>query len=103
MKVTEILRKFLQYEDFHYANDLNCPYCDKSGFFPSGQKEKPIIIGWCETNIGYMGVFECPVCGQKFRFHCTVSTWNADLREFDHYLYFYAKRCANFEEIKKRL
>jgi len=50
-----------------------------------------------------MGIFECPLCGQKFRFHCTIGTWIADIDEFDYYLYFYAEKCANFEEIDKQL
>ena len=49
-----------------------------------------------------MGVFEC-TCGQRYRFHCTVGTWIADDDEFDHYLYYKAKECANWEEIKEKL
>lgn len=107
MKVVDILPKFPQYEDFPYAGDLECPECGKSGFFDydwaKTKHSKPNLIGWCETNIGYMAVFECPECGQKFRFHCTIGTWTADIDEFDYYLYTYAKRSANFEEIKKKL
>ena len=58
--------------------------------------------GWCDTNIGKMGVFEC-TCGQRYRFHCTVMTWTADDDEFDRYLYYKAKECTNWEEIKKQL
>ena len=64
--------------------------------------EKPKLIGWCDTNIGKMGVFEC-TCGQRYRFHCTVMTWTADDNEFDMYLYYKAKECTNWEEIKKQL
>lgn len=104
MKVTDVLPKFPQYESFPYARDLSCPNCDKSGFpLVEGKLEKPNLVGWCETNIGYMGVFECPKCGQKFRFHCTIGTWTADIEDFDYYLYFYAEKCANFEEIKQKL
>ena len=106
MRVVDILPKFPQYEDFPYAPDLECPNCGKSGFYDSdwGQTHiKPILVGWCETNIGYMAVFECPECGQRFRFHCTIGTWTADIDEFDHYLYYYAEICANIDEINKKL
>jgi len=103
MRVVDVLTKYPQYEDFPYAKDLMCPNCNKSGFSPIEPLEKPNLIGWCETNVGYMGIFECPLCGQKFRFHCTIGTWIADIDEFDYYLYFYAEKCANFEEIDKQL
>ena len=103
MKVVDILDKYPQYEDIPYARDFICPNCEKSGFYPVGTLHKPNLIGWCETNIGYMGVFECPLCGQKFRLHCTIGTWTADIDEFDHYLYYYAEKCANFDEIKNKL
>ena len=64
--------------------------------------KKPKLIGWSDTNIGKMGVFEC-TCGQRYRFHCTVMTWIADDDEFDRYLYYKAKECTNWEEIKKQL
>ena len=105
-RLIDILPKFPQYEDIPYAGDFECPECGKSGFFDYnwGTKHiKPLLVGWCETNIGKMGVFECPECHQKFRFHCTIGTWIADIDEFDYYLYTYAERSANWEEIKKRL
>ena len=100
MSIKDKLIKFPQYEDFPYARDLICPNCEKSGFSPLGNLEKPNLVGWCETNVGYMGVFECPKCGQKFRFHCTIGTWTADWDEFEYYLCFYAERCANFEQLE---
>lgn len=110
MRVIDIIPKIPQYEDFEYAPDFNCPECDKSGFFEhkgfySSEKtlEKPKLIGWTETNIGKMGVFECPVCGKKFRFHCTIGTWIADANEFDFHLYRFAQKCSNWEEIKEKL
>ena len=77
MKVTDVIPKFSQYEGISYAGDFNCPQCDKSGFFDFQweNREKPNLIGWCETNIGYMAIFECPICFEKFRFHCTIGTW----------------------------
>jgi len=105
-RIVDILPKIPQYENIPYAADFNCPECDKSGFFDVDwltKRERPNMIGWTETNIGYMAVFECPLCGQKFRFHCTIGTWIADIDEFDYYLYIYARKCANWEDIKKEL
>ena len=105
-KLIDVLPKFPQYNDFPYAADLECPECGKSGFFDfnyGAKHEKPNLIGWCETNIGYMGVFECPLCGQKFRFHCTIGTWTANIDEFEYYLYTYIDKCANSEEIKNKI
>lgn len=105
MSLLDILQKFPQYEQFPYAEGLNCPECDKSGFYnqPWENRSKPKLIGWTETHIGPMAVFECPDCGCKYRFHTTIGRWNADLDEFEDYLYFHAKRCSNWEEIKKQL
>lgn len=103
MRLVDLLPKFPQYEDFPYARDFICPNCDGSGFDPIKLLAKPNLVGWCETYIGYMGVFECSQCRQKFRFHCTIGTWTADIDKFDYYLYFYAKRCANFEQLQKQL
>lgn len=109
-RIIDIIQKFPQYEDIPYAGDFNCPNCEKSGFFEtkgfySSEKslEKPKLIGWCETNIGKMGVFECPVCHEKFRFHSTIGTWIADEDEFDFHLYRFAKKCSNWEELKKQI
>lgn len=111
MKVIDVIAKIPQYEDIPYAPDFNCPNCDKSGFFDhkgfyhSQEKniESPKLIGWTETNIGKMAVFECPVCHEKFRFHCTIGTWIADDDEFDLHLYRFAQKCTNWEEIKEKL
>lgn len=107
-RLVDILPKIPQYEDIPYAGDLNCPHCDKSGFYEYdwNRTEKllpPKVIGWCETNIGYMAVFECPCCGNKFRFHTTIGSWIAPIEEFDFYLYYKAKRCSNWPELKKQL
>lgn len=107
MRLIDILPKIPQYEDIPYTPDFECPNCGKTGFldYDWNQKkhEKPNLIGWTETNIGKMAVFECPLCGQKFRFHCTIGTWTADDDEFDYYLYTYAMKSANAEEIKNKL
>ena len=50
-----------------------------------------------------MGVFECPICHSRFRFHSTIGTWIAPMDEFNYYLYLKARNCANWEELKKKL
>lgn len=105
-RLIDIIPKIPQYEDIPYAGDFVCQNCGKSGFFEydwTEKLEKPELIGWTETNIGKMGVFQCPVCGEKFRFHSTIGTWIADENEFDYYLYTYAKKCSNWEELKQAL
>ncbi len=105
MRVIDVIPKIPQYEDIPYAGDLECPYCGKTGFYDYNwgpKHEKPKLVGWCDTNIGKMAVFEC-TCGKRYRFHCTIGTWIADDNEFDHYLYYKAKECTNWDEIKKKL
>ena len=104
-RLTDILPKISQWESIPYAGDFNCPHCDKSGFydFYGETREKPNVVGWCETPIGYMGVFECPICFEKYRFHCTIGTWVADIDEFNSYLYYKAMECKNWEEIKSKM
>lgn len=105
MLLTEVLPKIPQYESIPYAGDFNCPHCDKSGFyeFYGEVQVRPNIVGWCETNIGYMGIFECPICFKKYRFHCTIGTHIADIQEFDMYLYYKVKECGNWKEVKLKL
>lgn len=89
MNVIDIIEKFPQWESIPYAEDFACQECGKSaiqgkdGYFKV-TKEKPNLIGWCETNNGFMAVFECPCCHSKFRFHPQMSHF--DLEEFDFYL-----------------
>ena len=101
MTLLEALPKIPQYENIPYAKDLNCQRCGRSGFVDSDTK--PNIVGWCETNIGYMIVFECPICYERYRFHGTIGTWIADANEFDFHLYRFAQKCSNWEEIKEKL
>lgn len=104
-KLVDVLPKISQWESIEYAGDFNCHHCDKSGFYDlyGEERMKPNIVGWCETHIGYMGIFECPVCFEKYRFHCTIGTWIADIDEFDTYLYYKARECQNWIEIKQLL
>lgn len=101
--LTDILPKISQWESIKYTSDFNCPHCNKSGFFDvyREKKERPNIVGWCESNIGYMGVFECPICFEKYRFHSTIGVFDADIDEFNRYLYYKVRECKNWEEIKQ--
>ena len=105
-RLIDVLPKIPQYEDIPYARDFVCPNCDKSGFvdYHFGEKhDRPRLVAWTETNIGYMAIFECPYCGQKYRFHPTIGTWVAPIDEFDDYLYYYASMCSNYEELKEKV
>ena len=70
--------------------------------FMGKQGKPPNVVGWCETPIGYMGIFECPICFEKYRFHCTIGQ-TTDIDKFDLYLYYKAKQCKNWEEINSKL
>ena len=105
-RIIDILPKIPQYEDIPYAGDFVCPDCGDSGFFEYSYNHKPVkpkAIGWCETNIGYMAIFECPCCGQKYRFHTTIGSWKASIEEFEDYFYYTAMKCSNWEEIHEQL
>ena len=49
-----------------------------------------------------MGIFECPICFEKYRFHCTIGQ-TTDIDKFDLYLYYKAKQCKNWDEINSKL
>ena len=96
-KFIDILPKFNNWEDIKYTASLNCPHCEKSGFV--GDIERPNLIGWCETPQGYMIVFECPHCFEKFRFHGNCDDLY-DVEKFDWYLGVnYVEMSANKDEI----
>ena len=70
--------KMVQYQDIPIVKDMECPDCHKSdvnGF--DHEYAKP--IGWCDTQTGFMEVFECPRCYSKFRCHIdTTGRYNED-------------------------
>lgn len=89
MEVINILPKFAQWEAIPYAVDFSCQECGKSAIqgkdeYGKCTKEKPNLVGWCETNNGFMAVFECPCCHSKFRFHPQMKYF--DLDQLDFYL-----------------
>ena len=70
--------KVVQYESIPVVKDMECPNCHKSdcnGFL----KERANPIGWCDTQLGLMAVFECPKCFTKFRCHISsTGRWNKE-------------------------
>ncbi|MBP5722183.1 MAG: hypothetical protein J6X18_01175 [Bacteroidales bacterium] len=96
-RLTDILPKISQYEVIEYAGDLECPECGKSGIGCCGRwTERPDLVGWCETSRGYMCVFECPVCGKKYRFHSMITKGASDIDAFEigiRSLLGYVKNC----------
>jgi hypothetical protein len=72
------LRQFYQYEDIPYNKSCGCD-CGYGNFL---NLKTYNIIGYCDTNIGYQGVFECsrPECGEVYRHH--VSDEKFDLDDF---------------------
>lgn len=79
-KATEILRKFPDYRAIPYASDLCCPQGDMKFMV-----DKPNLVGWCETNNGYMMVLECPKCFTRYRYHAT-DHWDDTIDEFNESL-----------------
>ena len=106
-KYVDILPKYPQYEDIPYAADLQCQECGKSNFedygSPNYLDHAPILVGWCETNYGFMGIFECPYCHSKFRFHASSLGVCFDINKFDFQLHHWAFMCQNYAELKKKL
>jgi len=68
--ILAILPKFPQWESIPYAFNFACQDCGCSMI--DDIIHKPNLVGWCETSQGYMLVFECPVCFNKFRCHCNT-------------------------------
>ena len=107
---TEILPRFSQYEDIEYAGDFVCPECQKSGI-TSGNLgiDKPQLVGWCDTPIGYMVVMQCPHCFTKFRFHGSIDSFDFDKFNTDLYIHFLSRGdtelawVSNADELYKKL
>ena len=106
----DILPKFSQYEDIPYSAGLNCTECGKADMaaysemddYGISQHIKPIAVGWCDTPSGFMGIFECPECHSKFRFHCGGGIAD-DIDKFEFKFYQWIFMCENFPEIRKKL
>ncbi len=70
------LDEYPQPEDIRYSKDFKCE-CGKIDFLAEGAAP----VGYCNTNNGYMAVFECPHCFEKSRFHIQT-TGRYDLNDF---------------------
>ena len=84
------------------SRDFACTECGQSGIdYP--RMDKPKLVGWCDTEWGYMMIAECPHCFTKFRFH--GSAVNKDsLFSFEHAIrcYILARYFSNAEELENR-
>ena len=103
-RYVDILPKFNNWEAIPYASDMNCPNCGESGLFDCLDKtiEKPNLLGWCETNAGFMMVLECTKCFEKFRIHGHALD-RFDLDTFDFYINVYLDDFANGKEIEEKI
>ena len=105
-----ILPKFSQYEEIPYSAGLCCTECGKADMsaysemddYGKSEHIKPIAVGWCDTPNGFMGIFECPECHSKFRFHCGGNLCD-DIDKFEFKFYQWVFMCENFSEIRKKL
>jgi len=88
MRITDILPKIPDYESIPYAIDYTCQHCGLSGTDMEATAFRPDLVGWCDTPSGYMAVFECPRCFEKFRFHPHFERHDFDIfnekLEFDY-------------------
>lgn len=96
MRPTEILPKIPQWEAIPYSADLQCE-CGESGF--ESWQQLPKLIGWCDTPRGYMAVFECPVCFEKFRFHVASDDAKWELDDLERGLHLFAYNSSNKDEL----
>ena len=84
-------KKVSNYQAIPIVKDTTCPNCGLSTLIQTHLNEKePTLIGWCDTKAGFMGVFECPTCFEKFRYHIST-TGRCDKEKFyeDFALHFY--------------
>lgn len=70
------IKEYPQPELIHYAKDFKCE-CGEIDFLTVGAAP----VGYCNTNSGYMAVFECPFCFEKSRFHIQT-TGRYELEKF---------------------
>lgn len=76
------INEILQYEDIYYSKLCNC-HCEYADYSRNSSYN---IVGYCNTNNGYMVVFECKKCFEKYRHHIDTDSrysfdkFKADLR-----------------------
>jgi len=86
------------------VKDYMCPECGDSGIDMPG-KEKPALVGWCDTDWGYQMILECPKCFTKYRFHGTAGMGDQkDINKFEGALrcYLLADYFSNSKEWKEK-
>jgi hypothetical protein len=84
---TYSVEEFVQYEQIRYSQECSCK-CEHSTYI-NGNFD---IVGYCLTYNGYMVVFECPVCFEKYRHHIsTGNRFNIETLKKDLGLKFYLK------------
>jgi len=71
------VREFYQYEDIPHNKSCGCD-CGHAEFL---YRETFDLNGFCQTNSGLMGIFECNKCHQVYRHH-VGSTSRHDIEEF---------------------
>ena len=84
------------------VKDFICPECHKSAISGFNGESKPKLVGWCDTDWGYMMIVECPHCFEKYRFHGTsLQREKHDLDAFNHaiHLYVLADYFSNSKEL----
>lgn len=60
-----------EYRHIPWVKDFTCPECGRNEWGYDGWRARP--IGWCNTDAGYMCIFECPECYAKMRWHISGS------------------------------
>lgn len=65
------LKSFPQYDDIRQSKDMYCK-CLESNF----NHDKFNMIGYAETLQGFMAVFECEKCYEKYRHHIGTTSRN---------------------------
>ena len=96
-RVTDQIRK-MDPSQAIMVKDFLCPECGQCELSPRSQS-KPNLVGWCETEWGYMAVLECPHCFTKFRTHA-ASVDKFDFAEFEYALecWIIGKSIANYKD-----
>lgn len=103
-RYTEILPKMDASQAIE-VKDYTCPECGESAIDDIGSlkpKEKPALVGWCDTDWGLQMIVECPRCFTKYRFHGTAGLGNQkDIDKFEYALrcYLLGEYFSNSQEI----
>lgn len=69
------LREYPQHKDIPYNKSCACDNCGYANFF---KRKTYDIVGYCSTSIGYMAIFECLQCGEKYKHHVSPDKYDLD-------------------------